>query len=81
MDEVKRTPLIVLLAGLVGFTFGSATLGYAALYVGFSLLRFAPGGIHSEWTGDVLIGFLVCIVLGGVAGAKGALRLVKSWRV
>jgi hypothetical protein len=80
MDEVKRTPLIVLLAGLVGFMFGATTLGYAALYVGFSLLRFARGGIHSDWTAVVLIGTLVCIVLGGVAGAKGAIRLVKSWR-
>jgi hypothetical protein len=48
MDEVKRTPLIVLLARLVGFTFGAATLGFAALLVGISLLSFAPGGIHSD---------------------------------
>jgi hypothetical protein len=44
MDEVKRTPLIVLLARLVGFTFGAATLGFAAMFVGISLLSFAPGG-------------------------------------
>jgi hypothetical protein len=81
MDEVKRMPLNVLLAGLVGFMFGSATLGYAALYVGFSLLRFASGGIHSDSTAVVLIGIPVCLVLGGIAGAKGAIRLVKSWRV
>jgi hypothetical protein len=80
MDEVKRIPLMVLLAGLVGFMFGAATLGCAALYVGLSLLRFAPGGIHSEGAEAVLIGTLVCIVLGGVAGAMGATRLVKSWR-
>jgi hypothetical protein len=80
MDEIKRTPLIVLLAGLVGFMLGAIILGYAALYIGFSLLRFAPGGIHSDWTSVVLIGTLVCVVLGGVAGAKGAVRLVKSWR-
>jgi hypothetical protein len=81
MDEAKQTSLIVLLAGLVGFVFGSTTLGYVALYVGTSLLRFAPGGIHSSWTAVVLIANPVCIVLGGVAGAKVAIRFVKSWRV
>jgi hypothetical protein len=81
MDEVKRTPLIVLLAGLVGCMFGSITLGYAALFFGGSFLRFAPGGIHSDWTPVWLFGTLVCIVLGGIAGGKGAIRLIKSWRV
>jgi hypothetical protein len=81
MDEVKRTPLIGLLAASAGFMFGATALGFAALYIGMSLLRFAPGGIHSDWTPVVLIITLVCIVLGGVAGAKGAVRLVKSWPV
>lgn len=81
MNEVNRTPLIVLLAGSVGFMFGSTTLGLAALYVGISLLRFAQGGIHSDSMMAVLIGTLAGAVLGGVAGAKGAIRLVKSWRV
>jgi hypothetical protein len=80
MEDAKRTPLIVLLAGLVGFVFGSTVLGFAALVVGGSLLKFAPGGIHSNWTAVWLIGILVCIVLGGVAGAKGASSLLKSWR-
>jgi len=52
-----------------------------AIFVGVSLLRFAREGIHSEWTAVVLIGILVCIVLGGVAGVKGATRLVKSRRI
>lgn len=72
--------MIVVLAGLVGFTFGAAILGFAALFVGISLLRFAQGGIHSDWTFVVLVGTLVGIGLGGFAGAKGAVRLVKPWR-
>jgi hypothetical protein len=81
MDEVKRTPLIVMLAGLVGFMFGSTIPGCAVSYIGVSLLRFATGGIHSNWMAVVLIVTLVCTVLGGVAGAKGAIRLVKSWHL
>jgi hypothetical protein len=80
MNEVKRTPLIVLLAGLLGFTSGAAILGFAALFLGISLLRFAPGGIHSDWTLLVLAGTLVCAGLGGVAGATASARLAKSWR-
>jgi hypothetical protein len=72
--------LIVLLARLVGFTFGAASLGFAALFVGIELLRFAPGGIHSDWTLVVFVATLVCIGLGGVAGAKGAVRLARSFR-
>jgi len=79
MDEVKRTSLIV--AGLLGCTFGATILGLVVIFVGVSLLRFAREGIHSEWTAVVLIGILVCIVLGGVAGVKGATRLVKSRRI
>jgi hypothetical protein len=79
MDEVKRTSLVVLLAGLVGFVLGAAVLGYAALLIGISFLGHVQGGIHSEWTGVVLIGTLVCLGLGGMAGAKGAVRLAKSW--
>jgi hypothetical protein len=78
MGEAKRTSLIVLLAGLVGFVLGAAALGYGALWIGMSLLRYAPGGIHSDWTGLVLLGTLIGIVLGGVAGAKGAIRLTAS---
>ena len=79
MDEVKRTSLIV--AGLLGCMFGATILGLVAMFVGVSLLSFTPAGIHSDWTAVVLIGILVCIVLGGVTGFKGATRLVKSWRI
>src|SRR5262252_6874166 len=50
-DEVKRTSLIVLLAGLFGLMFGATPIGYAAQYLGFSLLRFAAGVFTSDWTG------------------------------
>jgi hypothetical protein len=80
MDEVKRTSLMVLLAGLVGFAFGATALAYAAMFVGFFLLSFGPGGLHSDWAIFVLLGTLACFVLGGVAGAKAAVRLVKWWR-
>jgi hypothetical protein len=80
MSDVKRTSLILLLARLVGFTLGGAVLGYAAMLIGTSFLGLVQGGIHSNWTLVVLIGILVCFALGGIAGAKGAARLVKSWR-
>jgi hypothetical protein len=73
--------MIALLAQLVGFTVGATVLGFVALDVGLALLRVVPGGIHGS--GNVLsllFGVLVCVVLGGVAGTKGAIRLVKSWR-
>jgi hypothetical protein len=76
MGEV-RTSLVVLLAGLVGCMLGAALLGYAALAVGMSLLGHVQGGIHSDWSLVVLLAILVCAVAGGVAGAKGAVRLVK----
>ena len=80
MGEVTRTSLIVLLAGLVGFAFGAAMLGFAALWIGISFLGHVQGGIHSDWTLVVLVGTLVGFGLGGVAGAKGAVRLAKSWQ-
>jgi hypothetical protein len=80
MSDVNRTSLIVLLARLVGFTLCGAVLGFAAMLIGTSFLSRVQGGIHSDWTLVVLIGILVCFALGGVAGAKGATRLVKSWR-
>lgn len=76
MGEVKRRSMAALLAGLVGFALGAATLGSAALSVGLSLLGHARGGIHSDWTLVVLFGTLVCSGLGGVAGAKAAARLI-----
>ena len=74
-----RTTLLVLLSGLVGFALGATMLGFAALSIGFSFLGHVQGGIHSDWTLVVLLGTLVCFGLGGVAGAKGAVRLAKSW--
>ena len=79
MGEV-RTSLVALLAGLVGFALGAAMLGFAALSIGVSFLGHVQGGIHSDWTLVVLLGTLVCIGLGGVAGARGFIRLAKSWR-
>jgi hypothetical protein len=75
-----RTSLAALLAGLVGFALGAAMLGYAALSIGISLLGQAQGGIHSDWSVVVLFGTVVSFGLGGVAGAKGASDLAKSWR-
>jgi uncharacterized membrane protein len=72
--------MVVLLAALVGFALGAALLGYAAFAIGFLFLSFVPGGIHSDWTAVVLVGILICFGLGGVAGARAAVRLVKSWR-
>ncbi|MCK1366470.1 hypothetical protein [Bradyrhizobium sp. 62] len=80
MSDMKRTSLIALLVRLVGFTLGGAVLGFAAMLIGTSFLGGVQGGIHSDWTLVVLLGILVCFALGGVAGAKGATRLVKSWR-
>jgi hypothetical protein len=79
MGEVKRTSLVVLLAGVVGFALGAAMLGFAGLSIGMSFLGHVQGGIHSDWTLVVLFGTLVSFGLGGVAGAKGAVRLAKSW--
>ena len=78
MGKAPRVSIVVLLAGLVGFALGAAVLGFAALVIGFSLLDYAPGGIHSGWTIVVLFGSLICFGLGGVAGARAAVRLVKS---
>lgn len=80
MGEV-RTQLVVLLAGLVGFAVGAAMLGFAALSIGILFLGLVPGGIHGgNWTVLVLFGTLVGLGVGGVVGAKGAVRLAKSWR-
>jgi hypothetical protein len=73
-------PMVVLLAALVGFALGAAVLGYAALVIGFLFLGFVPAGIHSDWSVVVMVGVLICLVLGGVAGATAAVHLVKSWR-
>jgi hypothetical protein len=81
MGEAPRTSTVVQLAALVGFALGAAGLGYAALVIGFLFLgHLVPGGIHSDWTIVVMLGSLICFVLGGVAGAIAAIRLVKSWR-
>lgn len=77
---IVRTSLVVLLAGLVGFALGAAMLAFAALSIGISFLGHVQGGIHSDWTLVVLIGTVACFGVGGVAGAKGATRLVKSGR-
>ena len=71
--------LAVLLAGLAGFAFGAAMLGFAALSIGFLFLGHVPGGIHSDWSIAVIFGSLLCFGLGGVAGAAGAVRLAKLW--
>jgi hypothetical protein len=76
MGEV-RTSLVGLLAGMLGCMLGAALLGYAALAVGMALLGHVQGRIHSDWSLVVLLAILVCTVAGGVAGAKGAVRLVK----
>jgi hypothetical protein len=73
-----RTSLAALLAGLLGFALGAATLAFAALSIGISLLGYAKGGIHSDWTPLLLFVTLACFVVGGVAGAKGAVRLARS---
>jgi hypothetical protein len=72
----KRTALIVLLARLVGFALGATVLGFAALFVGVSML---PGGMHSGWFGLALFGGLAGVILGGTAGAIRAVRLANSW--
>jgi hypothetical protein len=71
--------MVVLLAALVGFALGAAMLGYAVWVIGLLFLLFVPGGIHSDWS-VVLFGVPICFVLGGVAGARAAVHLVKSWR-
>jgi hypothetical protein len=80
MGKATRASMVVLLAALVGFALGAAMLGYAALGIGFLFLSYVPGGIHSEWSIVVMFGALICFGLGGVAGARAAVRLVKSWR-
>jgi len=75
-----RTSLAALIAGLVGFALGAATLGFAALSIGISFLGHAQGGIHSDWALVVFLAALVCFGVGGAAGAKGAIRLAKSLR-
>jgi uncharacterized membrane protein len=80
MGEATRASMVVLLAALVGFALGAAVLGYVAFGIGLLFLSYAPGGIHSDWSAVVLFGVLICFGLGGVAGARAALRLAKSWR-
>ncbi|WP_456755707.1 MULTISPECIES: hypothetical protein [unclassified Bradyrhizobium] len=77
--EVKRTSLVVLLAGAVGFALGAALFGFAALSIGISCLGHVQGGIHSDWTAVVLLGAFACFGLGGVAGSKATVRLAKYW--
>jgi len=73
-----RASSTVLLLGLIGFGLGGAILAFGALLIGMSFLARTNGGIHSDWTLVVLFGTLACFGLGGVAGAKGAVRLAKS---
>jgi hypothetical protein len=73
--EVKRTRFVILLAGLVGFALGAAMLAYLAMVIGISLLGLTRAGIHSDWALAVLFAVPVCFVLGGIVGAKGAVRL------
>jgi hypothetical protein len=80
MGEATRASMVVPLAALLGFALGAAMLGYAALGIGFLYLSHVRGGIHSDWTIVVLFGSLICFGLDGVAGARAAVRLVKSWR-
>jgi hypothetical protein len=80
MGEATRASMVVLLGALVGFALGAAMLGYAALGIGFLFLSQVRGGIHSDWSIVVLFGIPICFGLGGVAGARAAIRLVKSWR-
>jgi len=75
-----RTSLTVLLSGLAGFALGGAILAFAALLIGMSVLAHADGGIHSDWGLVVFFGTLACFGIGGVTGAKGAVRLAKSRR-
>jgi len=79
MGEATRVSIVVL-AALVGFALGASMLGYVAMGIGFWFLSYMPGGIHSDWTGIVLLSVLTCFGLGGFAGARAAVRLVKSWR-
>jgi hypothetical protein len=60
----------------MGFAVGSVMRGFVALFVGFSLL---PGGMHSDLFFLVLLGALAGVILGGTAGATGAVRLANSW--
>jgi hypothetical protein len=80
MEEATRASMVALLAALVGFALGAVMLGYAALGIGFLFLSHVPAGIHSDWSIVVAFGTLICFGLGGVAGARAAVRLVKSWR-
>lgn len=77
MTEARTSPP-VLLSGFMGFALGGAILAFAELLIGTSLLAHADGGVHSDWTIVVFFGALACFGVGGVAGARGALRLVKS---
>ena len=74
----ERTSLTGLLFWLIGFALGGAIAAFAALLIGMSFLVHTPGGIHSDWTPLVLFGTLACFVVGGIAGAQGAVRLAKS---
>jgi hypothetical protein len=77
--KVKQTSLILLIATVAGFALGAVLLGSVAWLIGLSLLSRVPAGIHSGWAGVVIFGTLMCFVIGGVAGAVGVLRFVKSW--
>ena len=72
--------MVVVLAGFVGCALGAIALGFAAMWIGMSLLSQARGGIHSDWTMVVLFGALLGLGLGGFAGAKAAVGLAKAWR-
>ena len=80
MEDVKRRSPVVLLAGMAGFALGAVVLGYAAMWIGISLLGQTGAGIHSDWAMAVLFGILAGFGLGGFAGAKAAISLARSRR-
>lgn len=81
MEEANRTSWVVRLAGLVGFAFGAAMLGYAGILIGILAVNEAPGSIHGGGAILPLLLVPVCLAVGGgVAGAKAAVRLAKYWR-
>jgi hypothetical protein len=75
-----RTSFTELLLGVTGFLLGGAISAFVAQFIAMSFLARAAGGIHSDWTPVVMLGTLACIVIGGIAGAIGAVRLAKSRR-
>lgn len=75
---MKQAALVLLLAGLTGFTLGAGVFGYATWVIGMFFLSHIPAGIHSDWAIIVVFGTLMSFGLGGVAGAVGPMRFAKS---